>query len=141
VTVLTNGEAADEEDENRLAASGIALVQDRVRKVLHSGDRLTSVEMENGSVVEADAMFFNTSQIPGCDLPRLLGCEMENGCAVQSQEKQTTSMPGVFVAGDADGDVQFVVAAAAEGACAAVAINRELQDEDRAVRIFRNAPR
>jgi pyruvate/2-oxoglutarate dehydrogenase complex dihydrolipoamide dehydrogenase (E3) component len=40
-------------------------------------------------------------------------------------------VPGLFVAGDAAGDVQFVIVAAAEGARAAVAINRELQDEDR----------
>ena len=37
----------------------------------------------------------------------------------------------LFLAGDADGDVQFVIVAAAEGARAATAINRELQDEDR----------
>jgi hypothetical protein len=39
-------------------------------------------------------------------------------------------VPGLFVAGDAAGDVQFVIVAAAEGARAAVAINRELQDEE-----------
>lgn len=38
---------------------------------------------------------------------------------------------GVFVAGDADGDVQFAIVAAAEGAIVAAAINRDLQDEDR----------
>ena len=42
---------------------------------------------------------------------------------------QQTSTPGLFVAGDADKDVQFVVVAAAEGAKAGVIINKELQKE------------
>jgi hypothetical protein len=33
------------------------------------------------------------------------------------------------LAGDADSDVQFAIVAAAEGATAAAAINRELQEE------------
>jgi thioredoxin reductase len=44
--------------------------------------------------------------------------------------KHQTSVPGVYLAGDADGDVKFAIVAAAEGAKAAVSINRELQDED-----------
>lgn len=60
---------------------------------------------------------------------------MKDGRAVRSHETQATNVPGVFVAGDAEDDVQFVIVAAAEGARAAVAINRELQEEDRAVAI------
>jgi thioredoxin reductase len=36
-------------------------------------------------------------------------------------------VPGLYVAGDASHDVQFVIVAAAEGAKAAVAINKALQ--------------
>ena len=38
-----------------------------------------------------------------------------------------TRVPGLYVVGDASRDVQFVVVAAAEGAKAAVAINKALQ--------------
>jgi thioredoxin reductase len=38
-----------------------------------------------------------------------------------------TNIPGLYVAGDASRDVQFVIVAAAEGAKAAVAINTALQ--------------
>jgi len=40
-----------------------------------------------------------------------------------------TGVPGLYVAGDASGDVQFAIVAAAEGAKAAVAINRALQEQ------------
>ena len=42
---------------------------------------------------------------------------------------QQTNIPGVYVAGDASKDMHFVVVAAAEGAKAAVTINKELQKE------------
>jgi thioredoxin reductase len=38
-----------------------------------------------------------------------------------------THVPGLFVVGDASRDVQFAIVAAAEGAKAAVAINKALQ--------------
>jgi thioredoxin reductase len=41
-----------------------------------------------------------------------------------------TNVPGVFVAGDASRDAQFVVVAAAEGVKAALAINQALQREE-----------
>jgi thioredoxin reductase len=48
---------------------------------------------------------------------------------VLTNQFQQTNTPGLYVAGDADKDMQFVVVAAAEGAKAAVIINKELQKE------------
>jgi thioredoxin reductase len=75
-------------------------------------------------------LFFNTDQLQRSDLPEQLGCTLDDD-QVQTGRKQRTSVPGLYLAGDADGDVQFAIVAAAEGATAGVAINRELQDEDR----------
>ncbi|HEV7283090.1 MAG TPA: NAD(P)/FAD-dependent oxidoreductase [Pirellulaceae bacterium] len=132
VTVLTNGETATDEQRQKLAANGIDLVEERVLGIVHEGDRMTGVRLQGGTVVPADAMFFNTSQRPASHLPQRLGCVMKDHRAVLAEEKQHTSVPGAFAAGDADDDVQFVIVAAAEGAKAATAINRELQEEDRA---------
>ena len=44
-------------------------------------------------------------------------------------------MRGVFVAGDATQDIQFVVVAAAESATAAVSIDRQLMAENGVLRI------
>lgn len=50
---------------------------------------------------------------------------------VKTDNRGRTGVCNLFLAGDADGDVQFVIVAAGEGATTAVAINKELQDEDR----------
>ncbi len=52
-----------------------------------------------------------------------LGCSMNEKGTVRTSLAQATGIPGLYVAGDAARDVQFVVVAAAEGAKAAVAIN------------------
>jgi len=46
---------------------------------------------------------------------------------VKTDHLGLTRVPGLYVAGDASRDVQFVIVAAAEGAKAAVAINKALQ--------------
>jgi thioredoxin reductase len=48
----------------------------------------------------------------------------------QTKERQDTRIPGLFVAGDADGEVQFAIVAGGEGAIAATAINKALQEDD-----------
>jgi thioredoxin reductase len=48
---------------------------------------------------------------------------------VKANKNQQTNIPGLYVAGDAARDMHFVVVAAAEGAKAAVTINKELQKE------------
>jgi thioredoxin reductase len=59
-----------------------------------------------------------------------LGCEVSQKGSIKCNEDGLTSVPGVYVAGDASRDVQLAVVAAAEGAQAAIAINKELLERD-----------
>jgi thioredoxin reductase len=74
-----------------------------------------------------DAIFFSEGQSQQCDLPARLGCHMNRLGTVKTDHLGQTHIPGLFVVGDASRDVQFVIVAAAEGAKAAVAINKALQ--------------
>jgi thioredoxin reductase len=134
VTVLTNGMPADDRGRRKLHANGIKLREEPVLAVRHTNGQLHSVELAAGEPVRADALFFNTAaRANATEILRVLGCEMDPKGVACSSGKQKTNVPGLYLAGDADGDVQFVIVAAAEGATAAVAINRELQQEDRSL--------
>lgn len=61
-----------------------------------------------------------------------LGCRFDEKGHVCTDQAGRTGVCNLFLAGDANGDVQFVIVAAGEGATTAVPINKELQDEDRA---------
>lgn len=130
VTVLTDGEPLDEQMRRRLAKCDVAWSQDRLLKLVHDCGRLQAVEFVSGERLPADSLFFNTPHRPQCELAISLGCPIDSQRMVHTGARQRTPVAGLFVAGDADGDVQFLIVAAGEGATAAVAINRELQDED-----------
>jgi thioredoxin reductase len=133
VTVVTHGAPLDDKNKRRLKENGIAYREQRIVRLVHSSGKLQAAELEGvDGLLPADALFFHSTPHPPNDLPRSLGCELGENDVAQTSRKQTTNVPGVFLAGDADGDVQLAIVAAAEGATAAVAINRELQDEDRA---------
>jgi thioredoxin reductase len=76
------------------------------------------------------ALFFNTGQTQRSPLFAELGCDFTGKGGVQSGNTEETNIPGLYVAGDASRDVQFVIVAASEGAQAAVAINKALLRED-----------
>ena len=131
VTACTDGKRIAPKDRERLGRNGIALRTERIARLDGDEEALRLVVFEDGPPLECDALFFNTEQVQRSELPHMLGCETKDRNQIRTHDKQRTCLPGLFLAGDADGDVQFVIVAAAEGARAAVAINRDLQDEDR----------
>lgn len=130
VTVVTNGQRLEQDDRHRLAQARVAFAEERIVRLHHRGRRLRLVEFERGEPLEATALFFSASQRQQCDLPERLGC-VKQRAFLDASDQQRASIPGVYLAGDADGDVQFAIVAAAEGAKAAVAINKGLLSEDR----------
>jgi thioredoxin reductase len=131
VTACTDGGRLSPEDKQKLQDNGIALRTQRIARLEGTGEVLQRVVLKSGPPLACDALFFNTGHAQHSKLPEMLGCPPREKGAVPTHDKQRTEVPGLFLAGDADDDVQFVIVAAAEGARAAVAINRELQDEDR----------
>jgi thioredoxin reductase len=72
----------------------------------------------------------NSGQVQHSELPARLGCCFTAKGTVRPGNLQSTNIPGLYVAGDAARDVQFVVVAAAKGVRAAFAINTELLRQD-----------
>jgi thioredoxin reductase len=114
----------------RLAHHKIQVNENRIERLRGNAGVLEHIEFRNGESLARRGMFFSTGQRQASGLPKKLGCEFtEQGC-VWTGEYEKTSVPGLYAAGDASRLVQFVIVAAAEGAQAAVAINKELLEED-----------
>jgi thioredoxin reductase len=76
-------------------------------------------------------LFFSTGCHQASDLSKSLGCKRdEKGGVSTDPVTAETSVPGVYVAGDVSRDVLLVAIAIAEGAEAAVAINRAFLRRD-----------
>jgi thioredoxin reductase len=111
----------------QLAAHGIEVYPGQIASVEHAAGRVSALVMDKGDRFPCESIFFSGGQRPQCDLPKQLGCALTRQGLVKTDHLGQTRVPGVYVAGDASHDVQFVVVAAAEGAKAAVAINKALQ--------------
>ncbi|MGE5788124.1 MAG: FAD-dependent oxidoreductase [Myxococcales bacterium] len=88
-----------------------------------------SVLLASGERVALDALFIHAGQEQRSPLIQQLGCELAANRAAQRHSRQSTKIPGLYIAGDAAINVQSIAVAAAEGYIAAVAINRELREE------------
>lgn len=131
ITACLDGKEADSAHIALAQKNGIAVRHERVARLEHEKGALRTVHFAQGEPLGADALFFNTGQVQRSGLPKLLNCAFDEDGGVRTADRQQTTIPGLFLAGDADKEVQFVIVAAAQGATAAVGINRELQDEER----------
>ena len=131
VTACIDGEVADAKHLALAKRNNIPIRTEKVALLEHSEGVLRAVHFTSGPPLPAQALFFNTGQVQRSDLPRLFGCKFDKNGGIETSDRQCTTVKGLYLAGDADKEVQFVIVAAAQGATAAVGINRELQDEDR----------
>jgi thioredoxin reductase len=130
VTACTNGQSLSLKDQDLLSRNEILYRPEApIRLEMKSEDQLRAIVFASGPTLQCDALFFHTEQGQRSKLPEMLGCKVDDRGLLKTETKQGTGIQGLFLAGDADGDVQFAIVAAAEGAIAATAINRELQDE------------
>jgi thioredoxin reductase len=130
VTLCTNGPSElSEEELERLAKRKIGLREEAIKR-LEGNENLERIVFEEAEPLTVHGMFFSTDHRQGSDLAERLGCKFTPDGCVDTGEYEITSVPGVYVAGDASRFAQFVIVAASEGAQAALAINKELMKED-----------
>jgi len=130
VVVLTNGTRGWQGQYRAVIESQqLPVYQQKIARLEGCDGMLQRVVFEDGSHLERDALFFNTGQRQKSDLAAQLGCEFDKKGGVVVDSRARTGVPGLYLCGDASRDVEFVVVAAAEGAAAAITINKEFQEE------------
>ena len=113
-----------------LAQHQIPIREERIVRLEGTDGVLEQIVFDSGETLARRGIFFSTGWKQRSDLANSLGCELTKEGCVNTGEYEATSVHGVYVAGDASRMVQFVIVAAAEGAQAAVAINKELMKDD-----------
>jgi thioredoxin reductase len=112
-------------------ARGIPVIEGLVTRLSVVDDRLDAVELTDGRAVPRAAVFIRPApHAREHGLIDSLGCEVDEGGFVRADATGRTSMPGVWVAGNAGNPRAQVITAAGEGSAAAIAINTHLVEED-----------
>jgi thioredoxin reductase len=117
-------------EQQILRHEGIRWCGERIARLEGTEGQLERVVLASGEAIPRRALFFHTHPRQRSLLATQLGCTFTRKGTVKTRKLEDTGVPGLYVAGDASRDVQFVVVAAAEGAKAALAINKSLRIED-----------
>jgi thioredoxin reductase len=134
VTLCTDGRALGRGQRRKLERNGVGLVEERLARLDgsdHDQGGLEAVVFVSGRRAPADALFLSVPRVQHSELAEQLGCRVDEKGSVRVQGTQRAEVRGLYVVGDAVGDVQFAVVAAGEGARAAVAIDKDLRREER----------
>ena len=131
VVLCTDGPAGlSEEEAEELDQAGIEVRRDRVVRLEGHDGLLERVIFAEGYPLPRRALFFCSGQHQRSQLAAKLGARFNAKGTVDTGSCEVTNVPGLYVAGDASKDAQFVVVAAAEGTEAGMAINLALLQED-----------
>jgi thioredoxin reductase len=127
----SDGTAISEDASEKLKQHGIPQRREPILALEGENGLLTKIKFESGPDLERAGLFFATGCHQASDLSKCLGCKRdEKGGVVTDPATEETSVPGVYVAGDVSRDVLLVAIAIAEGAKAAVAINKAFLKRD-----------
>lgn len=136
LTIFTHGKPRDLDEEltSKLLAEQINVKDERILALEGKGGQVATVVLDSGERVGVDALFFNVGCTRQCNLAEGLGCEVasETPNVVVDEYRQTT-VEGVYAIGDLAAGSQLVITSAADGAIAAIAINKSLLPPGRLV--------
>ena len=130
----TAPEPTDEEAE-RLAARGIAVVEGEVASLEVHEDRLTGVRLQNGEVIPRSAVVVGPRFAARAGMLAGLGLATTAhpsgmGEHIEADAMGLTAVPGVWVAGNVTEPTAQVLGSANAGVMAGAAINADLVAED-----------
>jgi len=129
VTLCTGSDPPSGAMRKRLSRFGIRSFEQRVVSLSGSPDQVT-ITFEDGSTLTRRALFYSEGCEQRAPLAEQLGLDVRTKVGIEAGRLETTSVPGVYVAGDASRDALQAIVAAGEGSTAAIAINRALFKED-----------
>lgn len=127
--VFTNGKSQfTEEQHSILARKNIRLIEEKLERLVHEGETLKAIVLNDGQVVEREYLYYRAEMpfVLKSEIGSLLGCGKTQFGLYQVNERGATTVPGVFACGDNMSTAQSVMLASASGVMAGHGVIAEL---------------
>lgn len=110
------------------------IYETNLTEIFGDGQKVTGIKLDRShkgrNNLDLDGVFVEIGGVPGTDLVKSLGVELDEKGYVKVSADMSTNVPGVFAAGDianAAGELQQIVTACSEGAIATTSVYRFLK--------------
>lgn len=136
LTIFTDGHAREwsKEHTSKLLTQGIGVKDEKIVSLIGREAQVEAAVLSTGERVAVEAMFFSIGVERSCLLAETLGCNVRTRTAnIVVDDYKQTSVEGVYAIGDLAPGSQLAITSAADGAIAAIAINKSLQPPSRVV--------
>jgi thioredoxin reductase len=123
ITLILDGNGIPEEERHKLDRRGVKVHDGRLRSIEQEGGQVSGVVLEDGTEIALDALYAHPRNRPSANLHEQLGLatkETPTGIMLEVNDKQQTSMEGVFAAGDLATGMHSIVIATHAGSMAAM---------------------
>jgi len=131
VTIVTDGRPIgwDKQHADLLKRNDVDVQVKPIQRLARDGSKLKALLLDDGTKVDAQALFTTRGDIVYNDLARNLGAELDATGQIVTDLSMRTSVKGLYAAGCVTTANCQMIIAAGQGATAAQAINRELFEE------------
>lgn len=129
IVIFTDGHERewDENEQSKLLAERIEVKDEKVTALEGNEGRVEAAVLSSGERVPIERVFFYIHVERASTLAEDLGCEVSNETPdVKVDEHRKTTVEGVWAVGDLVPGSQLAITSAADGAIAAVSINKSL---------------
>ena len=133
VVLCCNGPlTCDAKTVRTLERLGIRVIATSIQKLEGTDGDLAGIRFQDGTWLPRHALFFSPGQHQRSPIAEQLGCDFckLDNCIQCGEDDTSTTVPGVYAAGNCSRGIQLVIAAVSEGMRAAFAINEALLEAD-----------
>jgi thioredoxin reductase len=136
IVVFTHGHERewDEEEQSKLLAESVAVKDEKIVALEGKEGCVSHAVLSTGERVLVQRLFFTIKVERSTTLAEDLGCEVDpEKPDIKVDEHRCTTVEGVWAVGDLVPGAQLAITSAADGAIAAIAINKSLLPPSRQV--------
>ena len=125
---LNGAHQLDDASMTEMDKRGVAIEPAQVKALHGEGADLSAIELADGRMAGAEALYLGPRTRLNSAIAQQLGCDMDEGPfgSIRTDAQKTTTVPGVYAAGDITRGAHNVTWACADGVMAGMTVHRSL---------------